>query len=164
MCAWRIRPAVPADAAALAHLRYEFRSAFEVPAEPEAGFTRRCTEWMRAELAGDRWQAWVAENDTVIVGTIWVELIDKLPNPVAEPERHAYLSNLYVRPLHRGSGAGERLLAVALAECDARGIDAVLLWPTEQSRPLYARHGFSPGGDLMERRLSRPAGGSGSAA
>ena len=55
--------------------------------------------------------------------------------PVAEPEWHGYVSSLFVRPDARGAGLGTRLLGAALAECDRRGCDAVVLWPTD----------FSPG-------------------
>ena len=92
-----------------------------------------------------------------MIGTVWLELIEKLPNPVGERERHGYITNLYVRAEQRGAGAGTRLLRAALAECDARGVDAVLLWPTPRSRSLYEREGFRPASDLLERRQSRLA-------
>jgi GNAT superfamily N-acetyltransferase len=151
-----IRPAGAADADALARLRYEFRAALERPAESGRAFLDRCTSWMRDRLADGAWRAWVAEERGEIVGTVWLAFFDKLPNPVEERERHAYITNLYVRPDRRSGGLGARLLDHALRECEARQADAVLLWPTERSRTLYARHGFRAADDLMERRLAEP--------
>ena len=148
-----IRPATPADAAALARLRYAFRAAIDPPVEPEPAFVARCTRWMTECLAaGNAWRCWVAEDRDAIVGTVWLGLFEKIPNPVAEPEMHGYVSNLYVQPERRGRGTGGALLAAAMQECDARRLDAVILWPTPESRSLYERHGFAVMNDLMQRR------------
>jgi GNAT superfamily N-acetyltransferase len=150
-----VRRGRPADAEALARLRYEFRAALDPARERPLAFVERCATWMRQQLESEcPWYCWIAEHADETVGTIWLALIEKLPNPVAERERHAYITNLYVRPAHRGGGAGTLLLRQALTECDARGVDAVLLWPTPRSRSLYQRLGFAPPTDLLERRLS----------
>lgn len=148
----RIRPALPGDADELARLRYEFRAALGDAVEPEISFVSRCSPWMAERLANRSWQAWVAESDGRMIGHAWLYIIEKLPNPVAEPEWHGYITNCYVRPSHRSRGIGGQLLAAALAECDARRCDAVLLWPTPRSRSLYERHGFAVHDDVMERR------------
>ena len=147
-----LRPAAPADAAALARLRFAFRADLEPPAETEAAFLARCTPWMERRLApGTGWRCWIA-GGAEPVGTVWLQLLEKLPNPVAEPEWHGYISSLFVRPEARGAGLGSRLLAEALTECDRCGCDAVVLWPTPRSRSLYHRHGFAVQDDLLERR------------
>jgi GNAT superfamily N-acetyltransferase len=147
-----VREATPADAAALAGLRWEFRAGRDVPVETRETFVARCADWMRVRLAGGAWRAWVADDGGRIVGHVWVHAIDKIPNPVGESERHAYLSNLYVTPTCRG-GIGSRLLAAAVDWAAASGVDTLLLWPTDRSRPLYARHGFSASSDLLARRF-----------
>ena len=91
-----VRPATPADASDLAELRWEFRTSRAPAAEDREAFIRRCAEWMRRELtSGDSWRAWVAVSDRRIVGHVWLDTVEKVPNPVAERERHAYVSNLY---------------------------------------------------------------------
>jgi GNAT superfamily N-acetyltransferase len=148
-----IRPAVAVDSAALARLRYEFRASIAAAAESEAAFLERCTAWMGERLRpGATWRCWVAQVSEAIVGSAWLQLIEKLPNPVAEPELHGYISSLYVQPAHRGAGLGSLLLAACLGECQARAVDAAILWPTPRSRSLYLRHGFAVHDDLMERR------------
>ncbi|PYQ77566.1 MAG: hypothetical protein DMG04_00145 [Acidobacteria bacterium] len=94
-------------------------------------------------LANLRWE---------FVGQVWVHLIQKVPNPAAERERHMYLSNLYVRPEARG-GVGTRLLEAALEWAVSQHVDRVVLWPTDRSRPLYLRHGFTADVDLLELEL-----------
>ena len=147
----RIRLATSDDAEALARLRYEFRAALGTPNEAEAAFVERCSAWMRARLGDDppAWRAWVALVDGVIVGGIWLQSIEKVPNPVPEPETHAYLTNFYVRPHARGVGIGARLFSSALAWCRDHDVHAVILWPTTRSRSLYARHGFRVPEDMM---------------
>jgi GNAT superfamily N-acetyltransferase len=147
-----LRAAEPTDAEALARLRFAFRTGLEAPAESEAAFLARCRPWMAARLASAAWRSWVLERNGELVGTVWLHFLEKLPNPVAEPEWHGYISSLFVRPEARGNGLGSRLLRAALEECDRRGCDAVLLWPTPRSRSLYRRHGFAVRDDLLERR------------
>jgi GNAT superfamily N-acetyltransferase len=108
--------------------------------------------------SGTSWKCWLAiENDRPI-GAAWLQLLEKIPNPVGEPELHGYISSLFVVAERRGAGIGSALLRACLGECESRGADAVFLWPTPRSRSLYRRHGFEVRDDLLELRLSRPAG------
>ena len=120
---------------------------------------------MRHELeAAERWRCWVATRDrsvpappqSEIIGQVWLQILPKVPNPVGERDRHAYLSNLYVAPEARG-GVGSRLLDAALGWADRHGVDCVVLWPTPKSTTLYERHGFARPGDVMERKSGRSA-------
>lgn len=149
-----IRPATPGDADALARLRYRFRTELGAPAETEPAFVGRAGEWFAARLAGAGWRGWVAEDDSgELVGHVFLQLIEKIPNPLPEPESIGYLTNCYVVPAWRNHGAGGRLLAAALAACDQIGVDGVILWPTAESVDLYRRLGFAPPAKLLERPL-----------
>jgi GNAT superfamily N-acetyltransferase len=149
-----VRPATTADAAELARLRYEFRAVERPAVEARDAFITRCTAWMRERLApGSTWHCLIAEKDGTTVGHVWLEMVDKVPNPGAgEPERHVYLTNLYVRPDARG-GPGSALVEAALAWCRERRADTVILWPSEKSRTLYARYGFAPSTDILALSL-----------
>lgn len=145
-----VRDATPADAAALAELRWEFRAGRDPAVEGHDAFIDRCVAWMLRELrSGDPWRAWVAVRDGRIVGQVWVDLLRKVPNPIGERERHAYLSNLYVQPSERG-GVGTALLQNAIDWARANEIDRIVLWPSAMSVTLYRRHGFTREGDVME--------------
>lgn len=153
-----VRPAVPADAPSLAALRYQFRSGLASAVESQEAFLARGTAWMGRRLSeSGHWRCWVLDQDGAIQGHLWLELIEKVPNPVAEPEYHAYITNLYVLPSARG-GAGSRLLEAALAWCRGQGVDCIILWPTPASRSLYARYGFEDAANVMALGRPRPAG------
>jgi GNAT superfamily N-acetyltransferase len=150
-----IRLATPEDAKALARLRYEFRSALNEAAEDQAAFVERCAGWMAKRLVtGSAWRCWVVEIAEAIAGNLWLQLIEKIPNPGPELEQHAYITNVFIRPAARGVGAGEALVETALAFCREQQVDSVILWPTDRSRSLYARHGFAVRDDLMEAILN----------
>jgi GNAT superfamily N-acetyltransferase len=140
----RIRRATPADASALARLRLEFRGPLAAMLEEEAGFIDRCATWMTPRLDADSpWSVWIAETSHDLVGNVWMQIVEKLPNPSDEPELHAYVSNFYVRVEHRNLGAGSGLLRAVLDECARLDVDSVFLWPTARSRALYERFGFT---------------------
>lgn len=135
----------------LARLRYEFRTRDTPGDENKQAFLDRCEAWMRDRLAAQgAWYCRVAERDGTAVGNIWLNLIEKIPNPVAETEFHAYITNFYVLEDARGRGVGSRLLETTLEWCRQRSVHAVILWPSERSRSLYERHGFAVRDDLLE--------------
>lgn len=136
-------------------MRFAFRDENSPAVESEAAFVARCEPWMRERLSGSAWCCWVAEGPAGIVGHLWLQLIEKIPNPAPELEQHAYITNVYVEPASRGAGIGALLLAAALSFCRDERVDSVILWPTERSRPLYARHGFVEPDDLLELVLGR---------
>jgi GNAT superfamily N-acetyltransferase len=153
-----IRRAVPFDAESLARLRYEFRTRRRAATEPTAVFTSRCADWMRPRLADEsRWIAWLAERGERIVGHVWVQIVEKIPNPGPESEVHAYLSNFFVVADARNAGVGTRLLRTALDHCRALAADTVFLWATERSTPLYRRLGFDRRDDVLVAQIGEGA-------
>ena len=148
-----IRPATSADAPALAALRWEFRGGRERVAESAGDFTERCRAWMHSRLdAASPWRTWIAEDNGRVVGQVWLQIFEKLPNPNGEGQRHAYLSNLYVQQASRG-GVGTRLLEAAIDYAKAKGADRIVLWPSARSVTLYRRRGFIADGGLLELKL-----------
>lgn len=145
-----IRMATAGDAAMLAVLRYDFRTRNIPGDEDRVSFVARCEEWMREHLGGGLWRCWIAEQDGAAVGNIWLNLIEKIPNPAPETECHAYITNFYVLEEMRGQGVGSRLLETALEWCKSRRVHAAILWPSDRSRPLYERNGFAVRNDLLE--------------
>ncbi|HWJ15549.1 MAG TPA: GNAT family N-acetyltransferase [Gemmatimonadaceae bacterium] len=151
-----VRAATAADAPELARLRFVFRSRHHAAVESENDFVARCEPWMRDRLERKTgWRAWVAvQRDTAsLVGTVWLQLVEKLPNPGDEAELHAYITSVYVQPELRNAGLGSRFIQAALAACRDLEVDTVFLWPSDRSRPLYSRHGFTTPGDILSQRL-----------
>ena len=98
------------------------------------------------------WRCWVIDDGKQLLGHVCVQLFEKMPNPVNEPEAHAYLTNFYVVPEMRGRGLGRKLLNKALSWCRAQGADAVILWATAESKSLYRRCGLLEPADILELR------------
>src|SRR3954452_11330162 len=146
---WEIRVATADDAEELARLRFAFRTEWRPATEPETEFLNRCTLWMRERLMAGRWRCWVAVAGGRLVGTIWLQVIEKLPNPADEPELHGYVSSVYVAPELRNRGVGTALVTACLDACNELELDAVFLWSTPDSRRLYQRHGFDLRDDLL---------------
>ena len=148
-----VRRASPADAAALARLRFDFRAELGQPTEDRGSFLPRCEAWMQERLQRPGpWYAWLLESPAVS-GSLWLQLIEKLPNPVEELESHAYVTSVYVAPSARSAGAGQALLDAALQFCRGAGVDSVILWPSSRSRSLYERNGFAAPSDLLQAVL-----------
>jgi GNAT superfamily N-acetyltransferase len=150
----QIRLANPSDAPALAKLRYALRSISGKAIEPETEFLTRCTTWMSNCLQQNNWRCWVSEDNGMIIGALWLQLIEKIPNPTPESELHAYITNFFVIESARGQGLGSLILTEALTFCRQQSVHAVILWPSEKSRTLYGRHGFKVRSDLFELILS----------
>jgi len=145
-----VRRAVRSDAEELARLRYAFRLERRPAIEAPDAFFERCAKWMRPRLNIDSpWSVFVAERDGQIVGNIWVQIIEKIPNPGPEPELHAYVSNFFIVPRERNTGLGTRMLNAIIEHCRTNSVDTVFLWPSERSRPLYDRFGFEAPTDLL---------------
>ena len=151
---FRIRVATSADWRALAEMRYRFRTELGSPAEPKSRFVRRCTSWMkkRFRVGSSSWRCWVLDDGKQLLGHVCVQLFEKMPNPVNEPEAHAYLTNFYVVPEMRGRGLGRKLLNKALSWCRAQDVDAVILWATAESKSLHRRCGLLEPADILELR------------
>ena len=157
----QIRLATAKDCDALAEMRYRFRAELGRTNESRTAFVRRFSPWMKKRLhrKSSPWRCWIAENQKQFLGHACVQLLEKMPNPVNEPELHAYVTNCYVLPEIRSRGVGKKLLDRVLSWCRAQGVDAVILWPSLDSKSFYRRSGFNVSPDLLElrRRTRRPA-------
>lgn len=149
----KLRAATAKDAPVLARLRYSFRSITDQDQENENDFLERCSQWMADRLSQGSWRCWVVERENEIVGVLWLQLIEKIPNPTSEPEFHGYITNVFVDESLRGVGLGSQLLNEALSFCRSYPVHSIILWPSEKSRTLYERHGFSVKSNLLASDL-----------
>ena len=148
-----IRLATPADIPTLTQLRYQLRSKTVADVESKQQFLDRCSEWMARSLKQLNWRCWVVEQDQTIFATLWLQLIEKIPNPTREPELLGYITNVFVAESQRAQGIGSQLLTTAINFCKQEPVQAVILWPTEKSHSLYERHGFVAREDSLELTL-----------
>ena len=108
-----------------------------------AGASRRNGPRPRAVCA-------VADDGAVLVAMAWLVAVERVPNPGAPPRWSADLQSVYVRPAHRGTGLGRRLVALLLEEAAARGLGDVTVVTNPDAEGFYRRLGFG-GGVLLHR-------------
>jgi N-acetylglutamate synthase-like GNAT family acetyltransferase len=139
-----IRRASLADVDELISMRRDFT----LEAEGSQGRASRCEyeiecrEFLIEAVSSGRWDIWVAEVGGQIVSHVYVALIDKVPRPVRENRRIAYMTNVYTRPPHRASGIGGRLVERAQEAAREEDVELIIVWPSEESIAFYRRHGF----------------------
>jgi GNAT superfamily N-acetyltransferase len=152
-----IREATGTDVPELARLRWDFRREHGDVA-PDASFARfaeRFAAFALAALEDDRWRVFVAERAGRLAGTVWFQLVPKIPAPSSRGENIGYLTNAYVEPEVRNEGLGAALVERALAFAREEAVEQVITWPTERSVPFYERAGFSRSGHVWECYLIR---------
>ncbi len=149
-----IRRAEAADAEELARLRWEFTVELHHADEDRDAFTARFGSSLREFLASGRWTIWIAQASDRLVGTLWVERVDKVPRPYERAEHWGYVTNVYVAPEYRNAGLGRRILDSAIEAAAASGWQILLLWPSELSGEFYGRAGFRRDEDALVLELS----------
>jgi GNAT superfamily N-acetyltransferase len=112
---------------------------------------------LRQQLQAAPGWTWVAEDAGEPVGIAQVQPSAQAGwiSPVVAADPVAYLSMLYVRPDHRGTGTGLALADRAHAAVDDAGIQATLLHytvPNPLSGPFWARQGYRPLWTSWQRR------------
>lgn len=146
-----IRPAVVAEAAALAHLkltafRQTFLEDFGIP-YPPADLARFESESyglakVQAELSHPRHRTWVVDGDDgALVAYLHLGPC-KLPHAeVAEADPEIY--QLYMLRAAQGRGLGRRLLDLALDTLGSNHPVWLGVWSgNARAQTVYARHGF----------------------
>lgn len=148
------RKAVPADALALARLRWDFRAeGGEVPIESFEAFERRFLAHFITGVADGTWTRWVAEVDGAIVSTMSVHKITPVPRPCRSSDQWGYVTDCYTVPTVRGRGIGAALLAHVIAWARDEDFEEIIVSPAERARPFYERAGFGPDDDFLLLRL-----------
>jgi ribosomal protein S18 acetylase RimI-like enzyme len=155
-----IRPAVPADEAALGryggalmrqHHEFDPRR-FLRSDRPEAGYGR----FLVSQLADPECVVFVAERGGEVVGYAYAGL-----EPMSWKDLRAacgYLHDVFVDERARGAGIGERLVRAACAWLESRGAPRVVLMSAAQNETaqrLFDRLGFRR--TMVE--MTREAGG-----
>jgi GNAT superfamily N-acetyltransferase len=111
--------------------------------EPAGDYRERFARFATRALASDDWRAWVARIGEELVAAMWLHTVHRVPVPGKYAGPIGYLTNVYVTPEHRNTGLGSRMLDRVTAWCRQEGFSAVIVWPTERSRPFYGRAGFA---------------------
>jgi GNAT superfamily N-acetyltransferase len=145
-----IRLANEQDVEQLVEMRREFTFEDPYPGVPQrAGYDEDCRAFVRDAITGGRWHIWVAEVDGRIVAHAFVGLIDRVPRPIMERARLAYLTNVYTRPEFRGLGIGARIIRRAQDAAAEADVELMIVWPSGESIEFYEREGFEAPGHAL---------------
>jgi GNAT superfamily N-acetyltransferase len=150
-----VRTATASDLDTLAQLRTQM-DAEDGVAAPD-GFRDHFIRWFQRH--GDRFTVLVAEHDHRIVGTIWLERVERVPRPSEIcPSAVGYVTFMFVTEAYRNRGVGTAMLNRLRLEARDEGCEVLVVWPSDRSVPLYVRNGFARPPGLLELRLPRRHG------
>lgn len=157
-----VRYAEAADVDELARLRWQFGE--EDPEDnPKDGtfeeFRDRFWDFFEAALESGRWTIWVADTGDRLVGTLWVEKVDRVPRQRQRQDAWGYITNVYVEPSYRDFGIGSRLLRTAIKAARLEKLEVLIVWPSDESADFYRSEGFEPNPMLFELSITAPQSG-----
>jgi ribosomal protein S18 acetylase RimI-like enzyme len=91
------------------------------------------------------YQAFVAEVDSVIVGSVGCQLFSGLyPNVfTAQYRNFGYIWGVYVEPAYRKQGIAKQLTQSAMSHLKAIGCTRVVLNASPSGKPVYSSLGFA---------------------
>jgi ribosomal protein S18 acetylase RimI-like enzyme len=110
----------------------------------EPDYRERVEEFVRAGIARDSLQFFLAEHEGAVVGAAVCQLFGGLYPAILIPEvrRYGYLWGVYVAPAQRRHGLGRLLTERCIEALDALGCTHVLLHAAPPGRGVYERLGF----------------------
>jgi GNAT superfamily N-acetyltransferase len=155
----KIRPAQPGDVDELVQMRsdFTFEDLEKTTAAATSGYEEACRAFLADAIPSDRWQIWVAEVEHQLVAHAFVALVDKVPRPIRENARIAYLTNVYTRPAFRSHGIGAAVIRRAQQAAREADVELMIVWPSDESVEFYEREGFErPDEPLIWRSPAGP--------
>lgn len=149
-----VRRATAADVPQLVGLRWV--SSAEDDDVHEAGesrdeFEARMRAFLHRAVEDPRWTIWVAADGDRIVSTMYAQIVPKIPRPWPN-DGWVYVTGVFTVAERRSEGIGSRVLSTVREWATARGLELLLLWPSERSVPFYERAGFHQA-DALELEL-----------
>lgn len=150
----KIRLAQPQDVDQLVRMRWDFT--YEHNPNIDAAyedFQVECSAFHQSAMNSDKWFIWVAEVDSRIVSHVYIELIDKVPRPGRITYPFAYMTSVYTIPEYRSKGIGGQLLKRIEEWGRENKHEFIIVWPSEDAIPFYARYGYKHCAEPMEIQL-----------
>ncbi len=115
-------------------------------------YIRVCSNFLKQALQ-EEFSCWVAEQNKVIVSHIYVVKVRKIPKPGKLDGIWGYVTAVYTVPEYRNKGIGSTLMDKVKAWSREKGLEHLIVWPSEPSVPFYKRAGFSSETDMLELPL-----------
>jgi GNAT superfamily N-acetyltransferase len=154
----RVRQATELDVEELARLRWQSTIEEGEIAETLASFTECFRSVAHTMLRSGAWTIWGLSDDQQLLGTVYVQEVAKVPRPDGRPCSYGYVTAVYLESAVRNQGLGSRLLQEAIEAARTRGVEFLIVWPSEKSVSFYGRLGFQLSADAMELLLNLSTG------
>ena len=150
--ALEVRRADTSDGPHLAELRQLWtRELGAISDDP--GFPERLEDWL---IGQSRWRRfWLALAEDRPIAMVNLLVFERMPRPGRSDTRWGYVGNMYVVPEWRGTGVSSRLLAAVTSYSEDRGLEKLLVHPSERSISFWRRAGFEVADDLLALRFDR---------
>ncbi len=148
-----VRRATPVDAAAVAELRWLWRTGERGETGPQrddfiASFTTWVIEHLHSHIP------LVAICGHRHVGMAFLAIVERVPGVREWTRLSGHIQSAFVLPDYRGGGIGLQLVEGIIAEARQLHLEYLVVHPSTRSIPLYRRIGFADGGGVLELRLS----------
>lgn len=147
-----VRQGTPADAQALAALRWEW--ARDVPPaadDPEwRAYRDHMVQWMTRHEKTHI--AFIAEDGERAIGMAWLALLARVPDPGSFTRVGGDVQSVYVNPAWRGQGIGIRLVKAVIERGSAEA-KHLTVRTGPSATPFYPQFGFAANMSSLERVL-----------
>lgn len=100
------------------------------------------------------YRIFVAEENGIVVSSMFVYLIPKLPKPNGNAKYIAYLTNVYTKKEYRNKGIGTQILDYLKNYLIDKKCELLFAWPSDNSVNWYNRNNFSSDNDIVECLLT----------
>ncbi|MEV3972371.1 GNAT family N-acetyltransferase [Streptomyces sp. NPDC050698] len=149
-----IRPARPAELAAVAALRWQWlvENGSEDAGEREV-FLRHFVTWAEENAGSHR--CVVLVRDERVIGMAWLAVVQRVPTPRAPRRASGDLQCVYVVPEARDGGLGGQLIRAVLEGARELGLERVTVHSSPRAVPAYARSGFQGSPRLLQAQVPR---------
>ncbi len=150
------RPHSPHDFAQIAELRWRLKTETLSPQDQpdRETFLARYLDHLHAEHQTGQTIHWVLETAEGVQGVMTVRKVAKETSLQGKSGTWGYLTNVFVSKALRNKKLGTALLTDLINWAKAEHLEFLLVWPSVQSRPFYARAGFQGAGDPLTLDLA----------
>jgi len=113
--------------------------------------------WLDEAIASGRWVVAVVEAaPDALCGSMYLECVTKLPLPGTLRREWGYITSAYVAAEERAHGLGRKLLDHLIEAARRRGLEFLILWPSDDAVPFYSRAGFRPVSEVWIGAAAEP--------
>lgn len=148
----QVRQATFKDAPELACLRWEC-SGGQAAGETLEQFQDQFARFLNEAFCRNNWNVWVAEQDGKMIGHLFVHQVLRVPRPGQTHDRWGEVTEFLVTPGAPKQDIETEMLCAVTEWAREQGLEALRVWPGDESVAFYERLGFARIGQALELGL-----------